>query len=165
MRGITALIGQLGQVEGEGRRPGAAGIAAAPDRAKQRRGGGKKRRKVKGKPLTGGAGVSAGEEKEKGKRRCGPLRGRAIEGCLAEVPKGKARLIFFLFFQSFFKSILFISNSNQKSSNLSQNFINILEFTQATKNYAKPNNDAQSLVVSRLIKLRLIFYSSNLNSI
>jgi hypothetical protein len=29
-------------------------------------------------------------------------------------------------------------------------------FTQATKNYAMPNNDAQSLVVSRLIKLSLI---------
>jgi hypothetical protein len=56
---------------------------------------------VKGKPLTGGAGVSAGEEKEKGKRRCGPLRGRAIEGYWAEVPKGKARLIFFLFSKAF----------------------------------------------------------------
>jgi hypothetical protein len=36
-------------------------------------------------------------------------------------------------------------------------FIIFLEVTQATKNHAKPNNDAQSLVVSRFIKLSLIF--------
>jgi hypothetical protein len=33
----------------------------------------------------------------------------------------------------------------------------ILKVTQATKNHATPNNDAQPLVVSILIKLSLIF--------
>jgi hypothetical protein len=61
---------------------------------------------------------------------------------------------FFLFlFQTLFKTILFKSNSNQNPSKFSQNFINLLDFTQAIKNYAKPNNDAQTLVVSKLIKL------------
>jgi hypothetical protein len=35
----------------------------------------------------------------------------------------------------------------------SQHLINLLDFTQATKDHALPNNDAQSLVVSRLMKL------------
>jgi hypothetical protein len=38
-----------------------------------------------------------------------------------------------------------------------QNFINFLEATQATKNHVNPNDDAQPLVVSILIKLSLIF--------
>jgi hypothetical protein len=38
-----------------------------------------------------------------------------------------------------------------------KNFINFLEATQATKNHAKPTDDAQSLDVSILIKLCLIF--------
>jgi hypothetical protein len=41
--------------------------------------------------------------------------------------------------------------------NLSQNFVNFLKATQETKNHAKPNNDAQPVVVSILIKLSLIF--------
>jgi hypothetical protein len=40
-------------------------------------------------------------------------------------------------------------------------FIIFLEVTQATKNHAKPINDAQSLVVSKFIKSSLIFLSSN----
>jgi hypothetical protein len=41
--------------------------------------------------------------------------------------------------------------------NLSQNFIIFLKVTQAIKNHAKPNNNAQPLVVSILINLSSIF--------
>jgi hypothetical protein len=72
--------------------------------------------------------------------------------------KGKEVSFFFSFsFSNPFQINLLNSNSNQTFSNFSQNFIIFLEVTQATKNHAKPNNDAQSLVVSRLIKLSLIF--------
>jgi hypothetical protein len=58
--------------ERKGRRPGAAGITAAPSRARQRRG--RRRKEGDGALLTGGAGASAEEEKEKGNGgagRCG----------------------------------------------------------------------------------------------
>jgi hypothetical protein len=69
-------------------------------------------------------------------------------------PKGKVDFFFFFSFcKPFSIQFFFKSNSNENPSNFSQNFINLLDFTQATKNYAKPNNDAQTLVVSKLIKL------------
>jgi hypothetical protein len=86
--------------------------------------------------------VSAGEKKKK--------RGRRGVGCCG---KGELSVFFLFLFQTLFKTIFFQTKSNQNPSNFSQNFINLLDFTQATKNYAKPNNDAQTLVVSKLIKL------------
>jgi hypothetical protein len=120
-------------------------------RAKQRRG--RKEGRRRGALLTSGTRASAEEEKEKKNDDVGRCEGG---GKRPAGPKGKGgKFSFFFFFPNLF-SILFKSNSNQKPSNFSQNFINILEFTQATKNHAKPNNDAQSLVVSRLIKLNFI---------
>jgi hypothetical protein len=43
---------------------------------------------------------------------------------------------FFLFFQTLFKINLFNSNSNKTFQTFSQNFINLLDLTQATKNHA-----------------------------
>jgi hypothetical protein len=72
--------------------------------------------------------------------------------------RGRKVSSFFSFlFQTHFKPNFLNSNSNKTFSNFSQNFITILKVTQATKNHAKPNNDAQSLVVSILIKLSLVF--------
>jgi hypothetical protein len=81
-------------------------------------------------------------------------------GCCAAGPKGeKVSFLFFFFsFSNSFQTKLFLnSNSNKTFSNFSQNFIIFLKVTQATKNHANPNNDAQPLVVSVLIKLSLIF--------
>jgi hypothetical protein len=50
--------------EKKGRWPGAAGIMAAPGRARQRRG--RRRKEGGGAPLAGGADASVEEEKEKG---------------------------------------------------------------------------------------------------
>jgi hypothetical protein len=142
MLGITALSGRLGREE-RGRDAARCGgdRGGAPAQAKQRRG---KKGRGRGGRLTSGAGVSVGDEKrERGWRGSGSL-GR------------KVRLISFFFFsfcKPFSIQFFFKSNSNQNPSNFSQNFINLLDFTQATKNYAKPNNDAQTLVVSKLIKL------------
>jgi hypothetical protein len=127
--------------------------------SKQRR---EERKEGEEEGLTGGAGVSLREKKRERDGRAWAAAGEGKVGCSAAGPKGKVVLSFFRFL---FQFKLFLSNSNQNPSNFSQNFRNLLDFTQATKNYAKPNNDAQSLVVSRLIKLNLIIWSSNLNGI
>jgi hypothetical protein len=133
-----------------------AGIAVAPGRARQRRG--RKKGKRRGR-LTGGAEMSAKERKKKMEPAA---RATAGEDWWAAGPPGRkgkevSFLFFFFSFSDSFQTNLLNSNSNQTFSNFSQNFIIFLEVTQATKNHAKPNNDAQSLVVSRLIKLSLIF--------
>jgi hypothetical protein len=70
----------------------------------------------------------------------------------------KVRFLFFFslfLLQTLFKSNLFQLKFKQNFPNFFTNFYRlfILDFTQATKNHAKSNDDAQSLVVSRLIKL------------
>jgi hypothetical protein len=69
---------------------------------------------------------------------------------------GKFSFFFFSFSNSFqinFKAQIQIKFLLK----LSGNFIIFLKVTQATKNHAKPNNDAQPLIVSILITLSLIF--------
>jgi hypothetical protein len=145
------LAGSGGK-KGEGRRPGAAGIAAVLRPGRNR---GEERKEGEGEgDLQAGPTCQWERRKEKedggGVGRCG--EGKA--GCWVAGPKGKVVSFFSPFlFQTFFNTIFFKSNSNQNPSNFSQNFINLLYFTQATKNYAKLNNDAQTLVVSKLIKL------------
>jgi hypothetical protein len=94
--------------------------------------------------------------KEKEKRRWGSGLPRERKlGRWAGWARMKVRsFFFFLFlFQTLFKLNLFNSNSIKTFQTFSQNFINLLNLTQATKNHAYPNNDAQTLVVSKLIKL------------
>jgi hypothetical protein len=73
--------------------------------------------------------------------------------------KGKeVSFVFFLFFFKLFLNQTFLFKFKPNSFKLFlKNFINFLEVTQATKSYAKSNNDAQPLVVSILIKFSLIF--------
>jgi hypothetical protein len=79
-------------------------------------------------------------------------------GCWATVLKGKrGEFLFFFSFSNPFQNNLLNSNSNKPFQTFHRIFIIFLEVTQATKNRAKPINDAQSLVVSRFIKLSLIF--------
>jgi hypothetical protein len=82
-------------------------------------------------------------------------RGEEADGPLGQ--KGREVSFSFFSFSNTFQIKLFFSNSIQNSSNLFTKFINFLEATEATRNHAKPNDDAQPLVVSILIKLSLIF--------
>jgi hypothetical protein len=83
--------------------------------ARQRRG---RRRKGDGVRLTGGAGVSVEERnRERGRRglgRCGEKDG----GCWVVGPNGKEGKFLFFSFSNSFQIKLFLSNSNQNSSNL-----------------------------------------------
>jgi hypothetical protein len=123
--------------------------------------------------ICGGAGPGEAKEGKKKGRRRGEIdrwdrlvskrkrkeKGAGGVGCCGGKIGGlqKGEEVSFLFFSNSFQTKLLNSNSNQTFSNSSQKFIIFLEVTQATKNHAKPNNDAQPLVVSILIKLSLIF--------
>jgi hypothetical protein len=150
LKAMINCLNWLAQEEEEGRRPSTAKIAAARDPSGAKKGRG--RRKDKG--LTGGTEVSVAEGKRK-KSAGRPLRGREdwVGGPLGRKVRWFPFSFFFFLFQTLFKTNLLNSNSNKTFQTFSQNFINFLNFTQATKNHAKPNNDAQTLVVSRLIKL------------
>jgi hypothetical protein len=71
----------------------------------------------------------------------------------------KGREVLFPLFSLFklFSNQTFSTQIQSKHFKLfSQNFINLLDLTQATINHALPNNDAQKLVISKLIKLSSI---------
>jgi hypothetical protein len=138
--------------EEEGRRPGAAGIEAARERTEQRKGKGRKEEEgapTGGVPMSAAAGI---KEKRRGRRAAA---GRRRWAARPLGTKGKkVSYTFFLFlFQTFSNSNFSFQIQTKILQTFSQNFINFLNFTQATKNYAKPNNDAQTLDVSKLIKL------------
>jgi hypothetical protein len=83
--------------------------------------------------------------------------------------KGNRRWFFFFFLFFFFFSKLhfqtkFISNSNQTFSNFSQEFYRLFRNLTSNQKPCKPTDDAQTLVVSKFIKLYLIFLELNLNS-
>jgi hypothetical protein len=71
--------------------------------------------------------------------------------------KGKEGKFLFFLFQTLFKSNFSFQIQTKILQTFLQNSINFLEATQATKNHANPNDDAQPVVVSILIKLSLIF--------
>jgi hypothetical protein len=92
--------------------------------------------------------VSGRKEKEKGTTGvgcCGEGKGGPLGRKVSEVS--------FLFSSNSFQINFLHSKSNQTFLNFHRIFIIFLEITQATKRHAKPNNDAQTLVVSKLIKL------------
>jgi hypothetical protein len=135
----------------------------------KRKGGGRAEGKIAATRNPSGAekGRWRGEGEEGGADRWGPGvsdRGKRKEERETQAATGKGEVgrwaekvrrfpFSFFLFQTLFKSNLFNSNSNKTFQTFSQNFINFLNFTQTTKNHAKPNNDAETLVVSRLTKL------------
>jgi hypothetical protein len=157
------LIALNDRKEKKGRRGG--GRARRESRGGAARGGvGARKKKGRGEGrLTGGPRLSAPRgKKKKGRGKVG-RRGRQA-GPLGPKREPVRVLFFFLFlFQTSF--------SNQFSSQIQfklfqtflKNFIDLLETTQATKNHASPD-DAHTLVVSKFIKLSLIFLELILNS-
>jgi hypothetical protein len=110
--------------KGRGRRPGVAGFAAAPGRAKQR--GEEERKATGGEYDRWGRFVSETKEKKKRSRERGLQRGGGWWA--AGLPGRKEGKVCFLFFFSLFKLFskqLLNSNSNQTFSNFSQNFYNL----------------------------------------
>jgi hypothetical protein len=77
-------------------------------------------------------------------------------GRWAEKVKGKFFLFLFFFSNSFLKQSFPFKFKPNSFKLFHKNFINFLEATQATKNHAKPNDDAQPLVICILIKFSLI---------
>jgi hypothetical protein len=134
-----------------GRRPGAAGIA-------RRRGLGRGQREEeerKGEEgrLTGGAQASAAQGKRK--RRGGRWAGAG--GRLGRLGRKGAGADFFFFFFNFIFKSFFISNSIQTFSNFSQDFYKLFRNHTSNQKPCKPTDDAHTLVVSKFIKLSLIF--------
>jgi hypothetical protein len=89
------------------------------------------------------------QRKEKERERGGPARGELGGPAGLAGPKGE-RVRFFFFFKLLFKTAFLFKFKSKLFQTFSQKFINLLETTQAT-------DDAQSLVVSKFIKLCLIF--------
>jgi hypothetical protein len=122
------LAGSCGKEE-EGRRPGATGIAAArgpgeveSGKEKGRRRGGTDRR---GRRVSGEEKI---EREGTGVGRCG----EGEVGCWAARPKGKE--VFFPFsFPNLFQFKLFLSNSNQNSSNLFTKFYELFKSLKQPK--------------------------------
>jgi hypothetical protein len=85
--------------------------------------------------------------------------GRVLVGRQAGWAEGKGgKLYLFSFsFSNSFKTNFSFQIQTKFFQIFLKNFINFLEVTQATKNHAKPKDDAQPLVVSILIKFSLIF--------
>jgi hypothetical protein len=81
-------------------------------------------------------------------------------------PKGSgAGFCFFSFpFSNFIFKSFFNSNSNQTFSNFSQEFYRLFRNHTSNQKPCKPNDDAHTLVVSKFIKLSLIFLELKLNS-
>jgi hypothetical protein len=122
------LAGSCGKEE-EGRRPGATGIAAARGPGEVERGKEKGRRR--GGTDRRGRRVSGEEKIERegtGVGRCG----EGEVGCWAARPKGKE--VFFPFsFPNLFQFKLFLSNSNQNSSNLFTKFYKLFKSLKQPK--------------------------------
>jgi hypothetical protein len=141
------LAGSGGKEE-EGRRPGVAG-----DRGDARTDGAEESKGEEGGRRGAdrwGPYVSGRRNKRKEKRKTGRC-GKEEVGCWATWAEREEGFLCFFFF--FSNSNFSFQIQTKILQTFSQNFINFLNFTQATKNSAKPNNYAQTLVVSKLIKL------------
>jgi hypothetical protein len=91
------------------------------------------------------------------------LRGKV--GWAAWAERGLGRFVFFSFsFSNFIFKSFFNSNSNQTFANLSQIFYRLFRDQTSNQKPCKPNDDAHALVVSKVIKLSLIFLKLNLNN-
>jgi hypothetical protein len=87
--------------------------------------------------------VRPGRQRDKKKRKGdggrGLPRGKRLAGCWTTGPKGKrSKLFSFFLFQTLFKTTFQIQIQIKSFKTFHKIFINILEFTQATKTHTKP---------------------------
>jgi hypothetical protein len=115
-----------------------------------------------------GPGCQRLREKEKGEGKGGPVREAgwwAAWAAWAERGRCGFSLPFFSFsFSNFIFKSFFISNSIQTFSNFSQEFYRLFRNHTINQKPCKPTDDAHTLVVSKFIKLSLIFLELNLNN-
>jgi hypothetical protein len=81
----------------------------------------------------------------------------AVVGPLSRKVRRVSLSFFSFLFQTLFKSNFSFQIQTRIFQTILQYFIKFLEATQATKNHANLNDDAQPLIFSIIIKLRLIF--------
>jgi hypothetical protein len=158
---VIALIGlprEKGKVE---EAVGFSGDRGGAGRVEQR--GGRRKEGGKGR-LTGGSRLSAPRVKEKEKGESGGPARRLGWAAWAE----RSQRWFFVFFSFPFSNFIFKSffnsNSNQTFSNFSQEFYRLFRSHTSNQKPCNPNDDAHTLVVSKFIKLSLIFLELKLNS-
>jgi hypothetical protein len=107
--------------------------------------------------------VSGSRKKRKGEGEGGPTREAGWAAWAEKEPVWFSLFFSFPFSNFIFKSF-FISNSNQTFSNFSQEFYRLFRNHTSNQKPCKPTDDAHTLVVSKFIKLSLIFLELNLNS-
>jgi hypothetical protein len=117
--------------------------------------GRKKKGRGEGEADRRGPGVSISVKKKKERGRGGPAR----ENRWAAGPKREPVLVFlfFFFFSKLHFQTKFISNSNQTFQTFSQEFYRLFRNLTSNQKPCKPTDDAHTLVVSKFIKLYLIF--------
>jgi hypothetical protein len=149
-------LASLVRKERKGKRRGAAGSAAATaagGAGEEKEGKGERER------LTSGAPVSARAGKKEKRERTRADAGRGMVGCWAtwaERVAGAGFLFFLFFFKIHFQTnIHFKFKSNL--SNFSQKFYKLFRNLTSNQKPCKPTDDAHTLVVSKFIKLYLIF--------
>jgi hypothetical protein len=129
------LAGSGGKEE-EGRQPGAAGIAEARERTEQRKGKGRKEEEgapTGGVPMSAAAGI---KEKRRG-RRAAAGRRRWAAGPLGTKGKKVSYTFFPFSFPNLFQFKLFLSNSNQNSSNFFTKFYKLFKLHSSNKKLCK----------------------------
>jgi hypothetical protein len=100
-------------------------------------------------------------EEERGRGKAVGRRGELGWAAWAVRVAGTFCFFSFSFSNFIFKSI-FNSNSNQSFANFSQKFYRLFRDHTSNQKPCKPKDDAHTLVVSKFIKLSLIFLELNL---
>jgi hypothetical protein len=158
---VIALIGMLTEKRKEGEKAGARRI----QRGMRRRPAGAGKKKGRGERGADRWDPSVGAAVKK-KRGRGEWWAGAGSWAGPPGPKGSGAGFCFFFF-SFFKlhfQIIFQLKSIQTFSNFSQEFDRLFRNHTSNQKPCKPKDDAHTLVVSKFIKLSLIFLELNLNS-
>jgi hypothetical protein len=152
---LNALIGKLAGEEKEGEKAGAAGSARLRRQAGEA--GGRRKGRGKGEADRWGPGVSECKEKKTREGEAG-RHGMASWAGRPGWAEGGAGHGFLSFFFNFFFSNHFSFEIQIKTpSNLFSKIYKLFGNHTSNQNPCKPTDDAQSLVVSKFIKLCLIF--------
>jgi hypothetical protein len=141
----------------KGRRRGAAGSARLRRQAAEA--GGRRKEGGDGEADEWGPGVSDSKRKRKEKERGGQARGELSGPAGLAGPKGEPGKVFFFSFllQTSSKTIISFQIQIKTLSNFFSKIYKLFRNHTSNQKPCKPTNDAQSLVVSKFIKLCLIF--------
>jgi hypothetical protein len=111
-----------------------------------------------------GPGCQRLREKKKKERGTVSRRGRQAGGPPGLKGAGAVFLFFLYLFQLHFQIIFHLKFNSNFFSNFSQEFYRLFRNNTSNQKPCKPTDDAHTLVVSKFIKLSLIFLEFNLYS-